>query len=575
MKIFRARTLLASLVTAVSVVACGHYQSPPASPAVPASAALLAHTQEFRREIVKVTTGVYVAVGYAISNAIFIEGNDGVIVVDATSSEESAKEVLSAFRTISSKPIKALIYTHSHPDHIGGGAVFAPAGSGIPVYAHVDVEKNYSAFATELAPILSQRAQQMYGTHLLDRDRPNIGIGPRVDMGPEKHFALAAPTKTFEDSLSVEISGVKLELVHAPGETDDQIFVWLPAQKVLLPGDNLYRAFPNLYSIRGTTYRDPQKWASSLDKMRELAPAFLVPSHTRPIIGADLVKHVLTDYRDAIRYVYEQSIRMMNQGLTPDEMAHRITLPPHLASSPWLQEFYGKASWSARSIFAGQLGWFDGNPTHLDPLEPTDEAQHMVALAGGEAAINQAVRSALLQHEYQWALQLSEYALRQNPKNTEAKSGHIEALEARARAESNPNARYYYLSEVMNLRGGMVLSTHTAAPRPETTASIPLSAVFDGLAGHLDAVAAADIEKTVVFIFSDVPEIWSVTLRRGVTEIKRGDHDHADIRIRVSSQVFKEVLAGIRAPVLSIAKDFEFEKGSRIDFGRFMSVFKP
>ena len=148
--------------------------------------------------------------------------------------------------------------------------------------------------------------------------------------------------------------------------------MWLPERKVLLCGDNIYKSFPNLYTIRGTSYRSPKAWAASVDKMRALHADFLVPSHTRPIVGAEQIDKVLTDYRDAIRYVYDQSIRLMNQGLMPDQIVARLRLPAPLAKSPWLQEFYGKVSWGAKTTFDGNLGWFDGDPAHLQPLPPEE-----------------------------------------------------------------------------------------------------------------------------------------------------------------------------------------------------------
>ena len=164
----------------------------------------------------------------------------------------------------------------------------------------------------------------MFGTFLDDAALVNAGIGPCLGIHENSTMGLVRPTHTFEETLEQEISGVRFELVFAPGETNDQIFVWLPDKKVLLPGDNIYQSFPNLYTIRGTPYRDVNKWVESLDKMRALRPEHLVPSHTMPISGADKIYEILTDYRDAIQYVHDQTIRGMNRGLTPDELVETI-----------------------------------------------------------------------------------------------------------------------------------------------------------------------------------------------------------------------------------------------------------
>ena len=160
---------------------------------------------------------------------------------------------------------------------------------------------------------------------------PNVGIGPFIGMKPDSKLGFVRPTKTFADTLEAEAAGIKFKLIFAPGETDDQIIVWLPEQETLIASDNFYWAFPNLYTIRGTSFRNLKQWYQSVDKMRDLNPAYLVPCHTRPIIGAQKIQEILTNYRDTIQYVHDQSIRGINAGLTPDELAEHIKLPAHLS----------------------------------------------------------------------------------------------------------------------------------------------------------------------------------------------------------------------------------------------------
>ena len=181
------------------------------------------------------------------------------------------------------------------------------------------------------------------------------------------------PTITFEKELKLSISGIDIELYHAPGETNDQLFVWLPQKQALMPGDNLYKTFPNLYTIRGTTHRDVKGWVQSLDHMRSFNPEYLFPSHTRPLSGPE-VMDTLTLYRDAIQYVHDQTIRLMNKGYYPDQIIEMIQLPETVAKSPFVNEFYGTVRWSVKSIFNGYLGWFNGNISDLDPLSRAEEA---------------------------------------------------------------------------------------------------------------------------------------------------------------------------------------------------------
>jgi alkyl sulfatase BDS1-like metallo-beta-lactamase superfamily hydrolase len=309
--------------------------------------------------------------------------------------------------------------------------------------------------------------------------------------------------------------------------------------------------------------------------MRALRPEFLVPSHTRPLAGTDFIDNTLTDYRDAIRYVHDQSIRLINQGLMPVEIAMRVKLPPHLAKSPFLQEFYGKPGWSARNVFNGNLGWFSGNPSELQPLPPEETAQRMVELAGGESALADRIVEASRQGQHQWVLQLSDYALQINADNGKVKEARIAALKALGEAEANPNARHYYLVSMRELMGELRLPDRAITPKPEMLAAMPLSVFFDGLSVNLDAEASADTVVKVGFEFTDSTERYTYIVRRGVSEVLPSLQPDVDIQVRVSAQVFKEMLARLRNPAITIAKDFEVVKGGKLEFIRFMRLFVP
>jgi alkyl sulfatase BDS1-like metallo-beta-lactamase superfamily hydrolase len=553
--------------------ACGR-DAPPAAAMVSPSAALNAHGQEFRKAIIEVTPGVHVAIGYGLANSILVEGADGFIVVDAMETLEEGAVVNAEFRRIvGDKPLKAIVYTHNHADHVFGAAAFIMPGEQPEIFAHETTSALMDAVITEFRPVLSRRAMRMFGVYLTGDALGNAGIGPHLGLTEGSTLSMLRPTRTFREWLETEVAGVRLRLVHAPGETDDQLFVWLPDQKVLMPGDNLYRTFPNLYTIRGTTYRNPRVWADSLEKMRDLKPEFLVPSHTRPLSGAETIQTVLTDYRDAIRFVYDQTVRGMNAGLTPDELVERVKLPAHLAESPFLQEFYGKVSWSVRNVFTGSLGWFDGNPSTLQPLPPADQARRMAELAGGEEKLAQAVLDASARGDHQWVLQLSDHVLRLRS-DAAVQAARKKALLALGEAESNPNARHYYLTAALEM-DGLDIPDQIARAQPDMLRQMPLAAFFTALSVNLDAAAAFDLNRKAVFEFTDSGEVWTVWVRRGVAEVQPRALDGAEIRAQVDSLVFKEMLAQLRNPALTLARDFKVTEGSTVGLARFMALFRP
>jgi len=425
---------------------------PAASVAWEEQPTLAEHGKLFERQIVEVTPGVHVAVGYGLANSILIVGDDGRIIVDTMESGRAAAAVKEEFDQIDDSPVRALIYTHNHYDHVMGAAVFA--GDDEPeVIAHEELLPLFERSQGALRRAMLSRNIRQFGIFLRGDDFLNAGIGPRLVIdGAGGSSKFLPPTKTVDDGrTSMTIASVDLEIVHAPGETDDQVYVWLPKQKALLCGDNFYWAFPNLYAIRGTPYRSPQLWVDSLEKMIVERPEYLIPSHSPPIEGEQRIGEILGNYRDGIRSVLEQTIAGMNDGLNADELAAQVKLPAELADLPYLQPYYGTVEWSVRAIYVGNLGWFDGNATNLFPLPPPEKARRMAELAGGEKALLEKAQQALADGDFQWAAELADYLIVLDETPGPPHSIKSKALLALGARQTSANARNYYISAAREL----------------------------------------------------------------------------------------------------------------------------
>ena len=536
----------------------------------------LDHKNEFIQEIVKVTDGVFAGVGFGLANSIMIESDEDLVIVDTLGSEERARDLLAEFRKISAKPIKAIIYTHNHLDHLGGATIFYN-DTKPEVYAQKNILYNIANISTTIRPIIFERSARQFGIPLPEEEIIHQGIGGFLEINAESTLGLVMPTIVFEDNLTIQVGNLTVELVHVPGETDDHLYVWLPDKKVVAVGDNFYRSFANLYAIRGTKFRNPMEWVESLDKIRLLNAEYLIPSHTRPLTGKENIANALTDYRDGIQFVHDQTIRYINKGLTPDEIVQRVKLPPHLAESPYLKEFYGSISSYVRSIFSGYIGWFSGNITELHPLESKIKAEKIAALAAKQVKIVDEANTALSNGEFQWAMELADVLLAINPDDSEAKNIKAKAADHFALTQTASNDYYFYKTVAGELRGEIDVTATNNKITPKQLRGTPMKTIMRSLPVNLNADKAIETNKKIVFKFLDINDEFGIHIRRGVAQLSFVGFDEPDLVVTTNQQTLKEIFAGLKnvASISLALTDGTIEvEGGKIEFLKILSLFK-
>ncbi|MEJ6587137.1 MAG: alkyl sulfatase dimerization domain-containing protein [Pelagibacterales bacterium] len=533
------------------------------------------HAKEFQKEIIKIEDNIYVAIGYALANVIMIVGDSENVIVDTTGSEEAAQIVKKELNKISTNPVNNIIYTHNHPDHIGGATIFA-SSLDANIYGQENILYNIDNISTIIRPIIYERSARQFGIPLDKEDIVHQGIGGFLEINADTTSGLLRPNVTFDKSLNLNINNIQIELGHVPGETDDHLYVYLPKKEAVMVGDNFYRSFANLYAIRGTKYRNPMEWVYSLDKIRSLNAKYLIPSHSRPVVGKENVYNALTDYRDAIQFVHDQTVRYINKGLLPDEIAAQIELPSHLQSSPYLQEFYGSISSYVRSIFVGYIGWFNGNITTLHPLGAEEKAAKMIELANKQTNLHEAAQLALDNGEYQWAMELTDSLIALNNEDQKAKDIKAYAADKFALTQTASNDYYFYKTVAGELRGDYGIYFKDIKATPKQLQAIPMKSIIKSLPVNLNAKKTLDINKKVMFEFSDIDDIFVLNIRRGVVELGYSQISDADLIVKTSQHELKEILAGLKniAQISLALTDGSIEiEGGRLDFLKTLSYF--
>jgi alkyl sulfatase BDS1-like metallo-beta-lactamase superfamily hydrolase len=356
--------------------------------------------------LAKVTDGVYCGTAYGAANTLLVLTSQSVVVVDTTNGLTTAHELLRQLREISSLPVSYIIYSHHHRDHTQGAGAFLGPQTRIIAHRLLPTE-------TEI-----QRASSTDSGYV----PPDITVG-------ERH--------------SFVEGGVDFELFHAPGETVDHLIVWVPEQGVVFSGDIFQPHFPLLSSPEEPD-RPVAAWARSVEHIRDLQPAHLVPGHGRPLNGIESIGVVLANYERAIRHVHDETVRCINAGRTIEEAVDEVRLPGDLSVLPYLQETHGKVSWAVRGLFRQYTGWYTFNPTDLN-AHPAFARHRMVLQAcGGPPAILEQAQWALDLCNYQLVLELTEIVLSVKPDQPRATKLRAAALAALSAQTANDIERRAY-----------------------------------------------------------------------------------------------------------------------------------
>ena len=536
------------------------------------------------RGLFEVAPGIYQLRGFDLANMTLIEGKTGWILVDPLTSEETAAAALAfAHEHLPERPVRAVIFTHSHIDHFGGVyGVVTPesvAEGSVEVIAPQGFMEEATSEMVLVGQTMTRRADFMYGRRLARSERGHVGsvLGKQPALGTVSiatpSLVVSAPTEEHV------IDGVEVVFQTVSGsEAPAEITFYLPASQAFCGAELVSRNFHNLYTLRGAKVRDALKWSRYIDDAIRLFPDTQVVfnSHHWPVWGAGKVTDYLEKQRDIYKYVHDQTLRLAGLGFTPTEIAEAITLPTSLRDALHVHDYYGTVKHNAKAVYQFYFGWYDGNPVNLDPLPVTERALRYVEALGGADALRQQASAAYDSGDYRWAAELLNHGVFANPEDTALRALLAKTYDQLGyQAESGP-WRDVYLSGAYELRYGppeTPLPTGLARGLLEKT---PIERFFELIAASVDGPSASDRELVLNINLTDVDRTFVLQLKHGVLHHREIPlADNATATLRVTHGMLVRILTkqvGLRELIATDELDLS---GSITDVLSLLAVLEP
>jgi alkyl sulfatase BDS1-like metallo-beta-lactamase superfamily hydrolase len=460
----------------------------------------------------KVTERVYQVRGFDLANLTIMEGDSGLVLVDPLTAVETARAALELYYAHRPrKPVRAVIYSHSHADHYGGvkGVISdddVRAGR-VQVIAPDGFLEAVAGENVLAGNAMARRAQFQFGGLLPPGPRGQVdaGLGKAVARGT---VSLIAPTLSIVEPVETHVvDGLELVFQLAPGtEAPAEMHLFAPAEGVLNMAENATRHLHNFCPLRGAVVRDPRAWAHYLSQAIELFGVktdVLIGQHHWPTWGRERIARFLAMQRDLYKHVHDQTVRLMNHGWRPAEIAEALELPPELAREWSMRGYYGTVSHNAKAVYQRYLSWYDGNPANLNPLPPRETAAKTVAYMGGVEALLARAREDFARGEYRWVAQVAGQAVFAEPDNRAARGLAADAFEQLGYQAESATWRNAYLYAAQELREGV----RTLPPRPmlspDLLGAVAAETLFDFIAVRLDPARVAGRSFVIAWRLED------------------------------------------------------------------------
>jgi alkyl sulfatase BDS1-like metallo-beta-lactamase superfamily hydrolase len=501
----------------------------------------------------EVVPGVYQIRGLDIANMTLIEGDTGVIVVDTLTSIEGARAAIELyFKHRGKRPVAAVIFTHTHTDHWGGArGVLDDAtleDGKVPIIAPNLFMEHAVSENIIVGPAMLRRAQYQFG--------PLLAKGPRgqVDCGLGKSMAAGAvallrPTDLIKETGDKRtIDGIEFEFQMAPNsEAPAEMHFFILRYRLLNLAENCTHNFHNLLPFRGADVRDALAWSKYLGEALQMwsgKAEAMCGQHHWPVWGKERIDKMIRQQRDLYKFAHDQTIRLMNHGLTASEIAEVIKLPASLEAAWHGRGYYGHIRHNVKAIYQKYLGWYDANPVNLDSLPPVEAGKKYVEYMGGADAILARALADFAKGEFRFIAQALSHLVFAEPDHQAARALLADTLEQLGYAAESATWRNAYLFGAQELRQGMPkVPSRPPMPR-ETLAALRTGQLWDVLGVRLNGPKAEGRHIVLNWSFTDTGERFVLTLENcALTYVEGAQAASADAGFTLARATLDEVIA--------------------------------
>lgn len=495
----------------------------------------------------KVTDRIWQVRGFDVANITFVRGDTGWIVIDPLTATETAA---AAYDLISEKvvklPVSAMIYTHSHVDHFGGaGAFSAVLIKDAPIIAPQGFTRAAVSENVIAGPAMGRRAGYQFGIRLAKGPEGSMGSGIGMGVAAGTRSLLPPTREIAQTGTELTIDGVRVRFQVTPGtEAPAEMNFGFPDWNVADLAENANVSQHNILTPRGAVIRDAKAWAQGLTEAIDFfqGSEVMIASHGWPRFGAGEITTYLARHRDAYAYLHDQTVRLMNQGLTGPEIAAKLTLPPALAKQWYDRPYYGSYSFNSRAVYQFYMGWYDGNPVHLAPLPPEDSGRRYVDAIGGANKVTALAQAAFDKGDYAWAAELLDKLIFAGGGDAGTKPLLARTYRQLAYQSENALWRNMYLTAADELANGVAADDPTGGA--SLISQLPPTDLFDILAVRIDPAKAGDSSASLGFVFPDKAQEHTITVTNGVLIHRPGLRDGRQATLTVR---YADLLAALFA----------------------------